>query len=307
MSEIVIKIKNLSRYYDEFLALNDISFQVKKGQIFGYLGPNGSGKTTTIKVILGLIKPSIGEVETLQGNLFPDTNKGLQLRSKVGSMLEFNGLIEDLSGLDNLIFWAGLYGINKEVALFKASELIEKVNLNEWKDVKVSKFSYGMKKRLALARSLISDPPLLILDEPTMGIDPESRHLIREILLDLTKEGKTIFFSSHDLEEVQKICSHIAIIKKGKLVFNGQLTKLVENYGISKLYVRLKSIDNAQKLSFELKKKGYEPILDGELVIFYPDESFKIDDFHDYGIIDTWKGESSLEKVYLEMMSEPKA
>ena len=302
VDNIVIDIKGINRYYDNFLALNDISFHVRKGQIFGYLGPNGSGKTTTIKIILGLIRPSSGSLKILDGNPFPDTCEGLKLRSNIGAMLEFNGLIEDLTGVENLVFWAGLYGLDKEVSITKARKLIKKVKLEDWSDVKVSKYSYGMKKRLTLARSLISDPTLLILDEPTMGIDPESRYLIRKILKELTSQGKTVFFSSHDLEEVQKLCTHLAIIKKGKLIFNGSLDSLIEYFGRFKLYIRLKSSTNAKKLSNDLKKRDYETKVDGPLVIFYPKINFDLDDFQGYEIIDSWKGNSSLEETYLEIV-----
>lgn len=302
MNKVVIDIKGVNRFYDEFHALKNISFQVKKGQIFGYLGPNGSGKTTTIKMILGLMRPSSGSLSVLDGNPFLDTSSGLKLRSNIGSMLEFNGLIEDISGIENLVFWAGLYGMDKKLSFGKAKKMIEKLKLEKWSNFKVSKYSYGMKKRLTLARSLISDPDLLILDEPTMGIDPESRYLIRKILKELKNQGKTIFFSSHDLEEVQKVCTHVAIIKKGKIRFNGSLNDLIEHFGRSKLYVRLKSSKNAKIFSNELKKRDYETKVDGPLVIFYPELNFNLNDFQDYEIVDSWNGNSSLEETYLEIV-----
>ncbi|MDR2873699.1 MAG: ABC transporter ATP-binding protein [Methanobrevibacter sp.] len=153
---IVIDINNLNKCYGSFKALEDISFQVKKGQIFGYVGPNGAGKTTTIKIILGLMKPTSGKVNILGGNTFPDTHESFELRSKIGAILDFNGLINDWSGLDNLIFWAGLYNINKENAFSLAKKLIKLVKLEDWEDINVFKYSNGMQKRLSLAKSLIS-------------------------------------------------------------------------------------------------------------------------------------------------------
>ncbi|MDR2624610.1 MAG: ABC transporter ATP-binding protein [Methanobrevibacter sp.] len=226
----IIDINSLIKYYGNFKALNRVSFRVEKGQIFGYLGSNGAGKTTTIKILLGLMKASSGEVRVFGGDTFPDTPNSLKLRAAIGSVLEFNGLLEDRTGLDNLIFWAGLYNIDKADGLVLAEKLMDLVQLEEWADVKVGKYSYGMCKRLAIARCLISDPELLILDEPTLGVDPESRHLIRELLKDLSEKGKTIFISSHDLGEIQKICSHLAIIKKGNILFKGSLDDLIKQY-----------------------------------------------------------------------------
>jgi ABC-2 type transport system ATP-binding protein len=226
----VIEINGLDKYYGDFKALSGVSFNVKRGQIFGYLGSNGAGKTTTIKILLGLMRVSSGEVRVFGGDTFPDTPNSLKLRAAIGSVLEFNGLLEDRTGLDNLIFWAGLYNIDKVDGLVLAERLMGLVQLEEWVDVKVGKYSYGICKRLAIVRCLISDPELLILDEPTLGVDPESRHLIRELLKDLSAKGKMIFISSHDLGEIQKICSHLPIIKKGNILFKGSLDELIKQY-----------------------------------------------------------------------------
>jgi ABC-2 type transport system ATP-binding protein len=230
MEKHIIDINNLSKYYNNFKALDEVSFKVDKGQIFGYIGSNGAGKTTTIKIILGLIKASSGEVKVLGGNPFLDSSSSLELRSNIGSVLEFNGLFENQTGLDNMIFWMGLYGISKKDAYILANKLMNLVQMGEWADVQVYKYSYGIRKRLTIARSLISDPKLLVLDEPTLGVDAESRHFIREFLKDLSMKGKTIFISSHDLSEIQKICSHLAIIKRGNILFKGSLDEMIRMY-----------------------------------------------------------------------------
>ncbi|MDR2829690.1 MAG: ABC transporter ATP-binding protein [Methanobrevibacter sp.] len=241
----VVSIESLNKYYGDFHALKDISFEVKKGDIFGYLGHNGSGKTTTIKILLGLMKPTSGNIEVLGENTFLDTDESKKSRSKLGAVLDFDGLIHEFSGLKNLTFWGGLYGINEEKALSTAKKLIKLVKLGNWEDVKVSKYSNGMKKRLCIARSLIPNPELLILDEPTSGLDPESRVLIRKILKNLTIKDKTIFISSHDLEEVQKTCSHIGILNKGELILNTSLDKLqidsndFKNFSLEETYLNM--------------------------------------------------------------------
>lgn len=300
--EVIINLNNIHRFYGDFEALKGISLKVKKGQIFGYLGPNGSGKTTTIKLILGLIKPSSGKVSVLGENPYDDA-KAMNTRKHIGSMLEFDGLYENLTGLQNLIFWAELYGIEGQNAFEQAKNVIGSVKLSKWADIQVSKYSYGMCKRLALARALVHDPDIIVLDEPTVGVDPESRYLIRNMIKDLAATGKTIFFSSHDLEEVQKICSHIAILKKGELIFNGTLEDAINQLGKSKLFIRLKSSDDADFLAKKLHERGYEVKAEGPLVSFYPEEDFDISKLTEK-VLDTWKVSSSLEEVYLNSVAD---
>lgn len=227
MKDKVLSLNNTHKYYGNFKALNGISLEVKKGQIFGYLGPNGSGKTTTIKIILGLIQPSSGDVRVLGQNPYADNDKVMEIRNLVGAMLEIDGLYEKLTGLQNICFWAGLHKIDDKTAKRSAEDAIDSMKLSGWADVKVAKYSHGMRKRLALARALVSDPQILILDEPTAGIDPESRYLIREMMRDLAANGKTLFFSSHDLDEVQRTCSHIALLNKGEVIANGALNDVL--------------------------------------------------------------------------------
>lgn len=237
----IIKIKELQKYYGNFQALNGITLNVEKGQILGYLGPNGAGKTTTIKLILGLIKADNGLIEVLGSDPYSNNKINLQNRTRIGFMLEFNGLFQDLTGLENLVYWGGLYNIDKKIAYSRAKDLLELVELDKWGEEKVFKYSYGMTKRLALVRALIPEPELLILDEPTLGIDLESRHIIRNIIKNFASEGKAVLFSSHDLEEVRKISSHVTIIKEGKLIYNDTLDNLLKSYdeSIEEIYLKL--------------------------------------------------------------------
>lgn len=303
MSEIILNLDNVHRFYEDFEALRGISLQVEKGQIFGYLGPNGSGKTTTIKLILGLIKSSSGKVSVLGKNPYDDT-KAMDTRNHIGSMLEFDGLYEKLTGLQNLVFWAELYNIKGQKALKQAKNAIDSVKLSGWADVQVANYSYGMCKRLALARALVHDPDIIVLDEPTVGVDPESRYLIRNIIKNLAAEGKTIFFSSHDLEEVQKICSHVAILKKGELVFNGTLKDAIGQLGNSKLFIRLGSSADAVFIAKNLREMDYDVKIEGPVVSFYPKDDFDISKLTQRKILDTWKVNLSLEEVYLNMVAD---
>ena len=304
MAEVLINLNGIHRIYGDFEALRGVSLEVERGQIFGYLGSNGSGKTTTIKLILGLIRPSSGNIRILGEDPYPDGDKAMDTRRHMGSMLEFNGLYENLTGLQNLVFWAELYGMNGQKAHERAKILMGAVKLLDWDDVQVVKYSYGMHKRLALARALVSDPDILVLDEPTAGVDPESRYLIRNMMKELADQGKTIFFSSHDLEEVQKVCSHIALLKKGKLISMGTLKDVISQFGRSRLFVRLKSPADADSLAQEIQHIGQDIKVEGPLVSFYPADDFDTSRLSEKNILDTWKVESSLEEVYLNLVAD---
>ncbi|MDR2830077.1 MAG: ABC transporter ATP-binding protein [Methanobrevibacter sp.] len=296
--DVAIHLNNVDKSYQDFQALKNVSFEVKKGQIFGFLGSNGSGKTSTIKLILGLITPSSGEVK-----LCGKSPLNKELKSKVGSLLEFNGLIANLTGMENLTFWGGLYDINKKEAIPKSWELLKLFKLSEWADVKVSNYSYGMQKRLGLARSLIQNPELIVLDEPTLGVDPETRQLIRKIIKKLANEGKTIFFSSHELDEVQKVCSHLAIVKNGEIIYKGSLNKFIGDYSKSELCINLNTIEEAKKLLSSIEKK-FNAKRNGTLIRIEDIGDFNLEDYSDYNISNIYSNKSTLEESYFNINTE---
>jgi len=201
------------------------------------------------------------------------------------------------------VYWAELFNINGDDAAEAAENVLKLVEMSNWTDVQVSKYSFGMRKRLSLARALICDPDIIILDEPTVGVDPETRYIIRKMMKDLASQGKTIFFSSHDLEEIQKTCTHVAIIKKGKLIFNGSLNDVLDQFGKPKLFIRIKSSDDTKPVAKKLKDMGHVINIDGPVISFYPKNDFKINEFSKYGVLDSWKVESSLEEVYLNLVT----
>ncbi len=304
MSDVFIELTDVHRFYDDFEALKGISFKIKEGQIFGYLGPNGSGKTTTIKLLLGLIKPSSGTVKVFGEDPYSDYEGAIETRKRVGSMLELNRLYENLTGLENLIFWEKLYGMDTQLALEKAKNAISLVELSKWADIKVSKYSFGMNRRLALARALVTDPDVLILDEPTASVDPESRYLIRNIMKELVLKGKTIFFSSHDLEEVQKVCSQVALLKRGELLSVGAIEDMINKFGKSRTFIHLKSPAKADLLAQSILKQTHDLKVEGPLVSFYPKEAFKLDNSFKDDILDSWTTKSSLEEAYLDLVKD---
>ena len=215
MNMNAIEIHDLAKSFNGSPILNKINFKVRKGEIFGYLGPNGSGKTTTMRIMLGLLKPTSGRALILGAE--PDKHNG-NIMGKIGVLLEKNGLYERLSAYQNLLYYARLYGVHEPDRVEKIEGLLEFAGLLDRKNEKVGRLSTGMKRKLGLARAMINDPEILFLDEPTYGLDPESRMLVRDLILRLSKEeGITVFLNTHDLSEVEKICSNAAILESGRI------------------------------------------------------------------------------------------
>ncbi len=205
-----------------FQALSDVSFSVKEGEIYGFLGPNGAGKTTTIKTICNLVRPEGGTVKVLGGSF-----KDPAIRQQVGLMPEHAYYHEYLTAREFLQFHGKLCGLDQALLKKKIPELLERVGLSHAMDRALRKFSKGMLQRVGLAQAIIADPKLLILDEPLSGLDPIGRADVRNIMLDLQKEGKTIFFSTHILSDVEMICERLVILNKGKTIAEGKVADLI--------------------------------------------------------------------------------
>jgi len=208
----MIEVQNLTKRFNGTTVLRGIDFQVREGEIFGYLGPNGARKTTTMRIILGLLKPTSGRALVFEKELSDNDD----LRRRVGVLLENDGLYESLSAYENLNYYAQLYSVSDIEE--KIRNLLGSVGLSDRQNDKVGTFSKGMKRRLALARSIIHDPDVLFYDEPSAGLDPEAQKMVRDLILRLSGEkGRTIFLNSHDLDEVQRVCSRIAILQRGEI------------------------------------------------------------------------------------------
>ncbi len=207
----VLSIQNLTKQYGSITAVNQLSLNIEKGQILGLLGPNGSGKTTTLGMVLGIIKPTAGQYTWF------DNEYGEKARMHIGTLLETPNFYPYMSARKNLEIVAH---IKKDYAP-NIDELLELVNLKERKESKFRTFSLGMKQRLAIAGALVGDPDVLIFDEPTNGLDPEGIAEVRETIIKIADRGKTILMASHILDEVEKICTHVAIIKRGKMLASG--------------------------------------------------------------------------------------
>lgn len=200
----------------EFIAVDDISFDIYKGEIFGLLGPNGAGKTTTIKMITGLLRPTSGEVRVMGKNV--DKNPLEALRN-IGTVLAGDRSIYwKLTARENLEYFAALYGCNKKEASERTQKILDRLGLTEKADELVEKFSTGMKQKVALGKALIPNAPVVLLDEPTLGLDPQSALNLREIILDIKKEGRTVLLTTHYMEEADFLSDRIAIIDNGKII-----------------------------------------------------------------------------------------
>lgn len=212
MSEEVINIDNVNVSFSNQKILNDVSFKVNKGEILGVLGPSGSGKTTLMKAIVGMLKVDSGSVEVLNVKM-----PSLEISNKIGYMAQSDALYDDLSALDNLLFFAELYGLKGKVAKQKCSNILSLVQLDETLNKKVHYFSGGMKRRLSLAIALIHEPDILILDEPTVGIDPVLRRQFWDEFKTLKAKGTTIIITTHVMDEAEH-CDRLALIRDGKII-----------------------------------------------------------------------------------------
>ena len=220
----IIEVKNLIKKYDDITAVDDITFNVEKGKVFAFLGPNGAGKTTTIKMFTTLLKPTSGKV--LVNGFDPVTNPN-DVRRSFGIIFQDPSLDDELTAFENLEFHGVLYGVPKKVRRTRIDELLKIVELEKRRDDLVKEFSGGMKRRLEIARGLLHHPEIIFLDEPTLGLDPQTRNHLWSYIKDMNqKEGITVFFSTHYMEEADRMADRIAIIDNGKIVAEGMAQEL---------------------------------------------------------------------------------
>ncbi|NHZ86101.1 MAG: ATP-binding cassette domain-containing protein, partial [Planctomycetia bacterium] len=237
---------NLSKSFGKRKAVDSLSFEIKEGEIFGFLGPNGAGKSTAIRSMLALIKPDSGDIEIFNKSVGKYKNSAL---SDVGALVERPDFYEYLSAYTNLSILATMDRVPKSRIL----EVLEIVGLVDRRDDKVKAFSQGMKQRLGIAQALLSNPKLLILDEPTNGLDPRGMKEVRDLIRKLTKEGITILLSSHLLHEVEQVCSTMAIINLGKLIKIGSVHDLLNESDTFVTEIKAEPLDKTRKILDELK------------------------------------------------------
>ncbi len=235
MAEHIIELVELSKKYGDFIAVDRLNLNIRKGEVFGLLGPNGAGKSTTILMMLGLTEPTSGIVRVCG---IDSTTKPLEVKRKVGYLPEDVGFYDDRTGLENLLYTASLNGFSRNEAVVKATALLERIGLSEAINKKAGKYSRGMRQRLGLADVLIKNPEIIILDEPTLGIDPKGVREFLDLIVELSKEkGLTVLFSSHHLHQVQLVCDRVGLFISGKLIAEGDIQTLSQKLFSSSPYI----------------------------------------------------------------------
>ncbi|MCI0471384.1 MAG: ABC transporter ATP-binding protein [Candidatus Aminicenantes bacterium] len=252
----MLDIKKLSKSYDDITALKDFSISLKKGEILGLLGPNGAGKTTLISILSGTVRDFSGSVTFKGKNLFSDR----KLKNYMGIVPQDMAFYEDLNALDNLLFWGGLYDIPAGKLKKRAAELLEIVELEQRAKEPIKNFSGGMKRRLNIAIGLIHEPELLLLDEPTVGIDVQAKVRLLDIIKQVGEKGTSVLFTTHQLHEAEEICTRIAIMDKGVILAAGALDELIKIVGEKEL-VDIAGNFSAGKAADVIKKAAAVDIL----------------------------------------------
>lgn len=248
----MIQVEGLRKSYGGQLALNDLSFEVPPGEIFGFVGPNGAGKTTTIRILATLAEADAGEAKV--GGI-PVAEAPAEVRNLVGYMPDFFGVYDRLTCGEYLEFYAGCHGVPRSRRSTVAGELLELVDLSDRREVSVDTLSRGMKQRLGLARALVHDPRVLLLDEPASGLDPRARVEMKELIRELRRMGKTILISSHILPELEELCTWVGFIDHGRMVAAGPLAEVRE------------AVSSGRRLRIELADPGDEALARAEQIL----------------------------------------
>jgi len=310
MTEIAIRLDNLTRNFETLRAVDGLSLEVPAGTIFGFLGPNGAGKTTTIRLLLGLLEPTAGQAVVLG---YDTRTQAQEIRSRTGALLEHSGIYEHLSAEDNLGFYARAYRLPNSEHQARIRELLEHMGLWERRKDQAGTWSKGMQQKLALARALLHRPPLVLLDEPTAGLDVPSAAAVREDLAKLAeREGTTVFLTTHNMAEAEKLCSRVAVIRKGRLVTVGHPDELRAQSGGPRVEVLGHGFsDEALALLRERPEVAAVAVQNGHLAIELHQETatsplvsllvgagVKVEEVR--------RGKASLEDVFLTLMEEEK-
>ena len=308
MTEVAIRIDNLKRYFNSIKAVDGLSLEVPSGIIFGFLGPNGSGKTTTINLLLGLLEPTDGRAEILG---FDTRTQANDVRTHTGALLEYPGIYEQMSAEENLEFYGRVWRMSDAERQPRIKELLTQMGLWERREERVVKWSRGMRQRLAVARALMHHPRLVFLDEPTAGLDVVAAAAIRDDLATLVEsEGVTVFMTTHNMSEAEKLCSEVAVIRAGKLVALGNPDELrrrsgnlqieVVGSGFSESVLNLLRArpevsmveSHADRLSIHLSEETDT----APLVRLMVNEGVQIEEVN--------RGKASLEEVFITLMEE---
>ncbi|MFB3785335.1 MAG: ABC transporter ATP-binding protein [bacterium] len=264
----MIQVENLQKSYGNLRAVDGISFEVPEGELFGFLGPNGAGKTTTISMISGLLKPDAGSIRIGDIDVWHTPKAAKRI---LGLVPQDVSLYEELTGWENLQFWGSLYDLPRAELKANIGEWLERVGLSDRARDPVAKYSGGMKRRLNLAVGLVHNPKVVLLDEPTVGIDPQARNAIMEIIREIARSGVTILFTTHHLEEAESLCQRIAIMDHGQILVTGSVAELAKVVGDGDIVTVRGPFTSVQlKTVFENDALRFLSLADGEAVISVP-------------------------------------
>ncbi|MCL8006414.1 ATP-binding cassette domain-containing protein [Gelidibacter japonicus] len=293
--ETILTINNLTKKFGYLTAVKDLSFTINKGNVYGILGPNGSGKSTTLGIVLNVVNKTSGDFSWFNGQI--STHEALK---KVGAIIENPNFYPYMTAYQNLKLVCKIKGIDYG----KINEKLSIVGLLERKDSKFSNYSLGMKQRLAIASALLNDPEILILDEPTNGLDPQGIHQIRTLIKQIASEGTTILLASHLLDEVEKVCSHVVVLRKGEKLYSGRVDEMISSHG----FFELKSAQHKDLVSFLKNNPDFISVKEeGELITAFLNEPMDASTFNklmfDRGIILSHlvKRKESLEEQFLKL------
>ena len=322
MAEKSIDIKGLTKKYGDHITVNNLNLSIEKGEIFGLLGPNGAGKSTTILMLLGLTEVDSGSVKVcgIDSSRYP-----LEVKRKVGYLPEDVGFYNDYSGLQNLMYIARLNDIPEEEAKRAALEILQEVGLEDVKDSKVASYSRGMRQRLGLADVLIKNPEVIILDEPTLGLDPEGVKKFLQLIVRLSrKKGITVLFSSHHLHQIQQVCDRVGIFVKGKMLAEGKISSLAQQLFSKNAFTLvggISSVEQYVKPSLSMKELVHKMNAIPEVAhVEFEENRFVVESNKDvsaelsrlvvqsgYGLNFLSKKEYGLDDIYYQYFQEGKA
>lgn len=261
----MLKVKNVTKYYGDFKAVDDLSFDVDKGEIFGLLGVNGAGKTTTFRMIMNLIEPSSGKIT------FNNKKIDYDITDKIGFLTEERSLLTKLTVKEQILFYGALKSLDDDTILKRLDKLLQRFGISEYKERKINTLSKGNQQKVQFISAIINEPKLLILDEPFSGLDPINIELFKSVILELKENGTSIIFSSHRMDHVELFCEKLAILVKGKAVLEGYLKDIKKDYKIKKIIIEgdvykkdlekidgvIKVIKNANNYEVEIKDESY--------------------------------------------------
>lgn len=293
--EPILTIKNLTKKFGYLTAVKDLSFTIQKGNVYGILGPNGSGKSTTLGIVLNVVNKTSGDFHWFDGNT--STHDALK---QVGAIIERPNFYPYMTAEQNLKLVCKIKGVNTS----KISEKLQVVGLLDRKDHKFKTYSLGMKQRLAIASALLNDPEILILDEPTNGLDPQGIHQIRKIIKEIASNGTTILLASHLLDEVEKVCTHVVVLRKGEKLYSGRVDEMISSHG----FFELKAEQHQELLNVLKADTNFDKIkVEDELITAFLNEPMSAPDFNklmfDKGIVLSHlvKRKESLEEQFLQL------